>query len=99
MVFVLGDGHILATCGAYVSDGRNNDAKILEHIIAKGDLQQFLAEGDFVLVDRGFRDVQGNLVDEGYTIFMPQLLQGTGRVQFTSLQANASRQVTSGRWV
>ena len=99
MVFVFGDGYILHTAGAYMSDGRNNDAKILEYITRKGDLEQFLAPGDAVIVDRGFRDVQGLLVDEGYQVHMPQLLQGTGRQQFTSTKANASRQVTMSRWV
>lgn len=99
MVFVLGDGYIMDTAGVYVSDGRNNDAKILEHISRRGDLDQFLARGDAVIVDRGFRDVQGMLVDEGYTVHMPQLLQGTGRQQFTTAQANASRRVTESRWV
>ena len=52
-----------------------------------------------MLVDRGFRDVEGQLSDQGYQVFMPELLQGTGRQQFTSAEANASRQVTSCRWV
>ena len=58
-----------------------------------------MEERDVLIVDRGFRDVEGVLQDKGYQVLMPRLLQGSGRLQFTAKEANASRHVTYTRWV
>jgi len=50
------------------------------------------------IVDRGFRDVAGELEHLGYEVRMPSLL-GKKEVQFTTEAANLSRKVTLYRWV
>lgn len=101
MMLVFGSGYILEAEGPFYSDHRNNDAKILEYIMKKQDsgLASYLKCGDQIIVDRGFRDVEGLLQDVGLEVLMPNLLQGEGRVQFSTLQANESRKVTALRWI
>lgn len=60
MVFVSTSGYILSVIGPYYSDGKNNDAQILKHIIQNDieEFKQWVCENDVIIVDRGFRDFQ-----------------------------------------
>ncbi|WAR21652.1 hypothetical protein MAR_015626 [Mya arenaria] len=51
-------GHYMSVLGPYLSDGKNNDAKILNHIINTNveDIKSYVHPGDIFVVDRGFRD-------------------------------------------
>ncbi|CAG2250822.1 PRKDC [Mytilus edulis] len=58
MVFVTTSGYIISVIGPYFSDGKNNDAQIMKHII-QHDIEEFkewVTEDDIMIVDRGFRD-------------------------------------------
>jgi hypothetical protein len=53
------------------------------------------------IVDRGYRDAVARAQEEELEVFMPCLLQrgGPRRLQFTTLEGNQTRRVTSCRWV
>lgn len=101
MMLVLGSGRILEAEGPFYSDHRNNDATILEYMLRKEDsgLAEYIHTFDQVIVDRGFRYVEGVLLCDGLQVFMPNLLQGESRTQFTATQANESRRVTCCRYL
>ena len=58
MVVVTTTGYFLTILGPYLSDGKNNDAKILNHVLDTNmdALKSFISPGDVFVVDRGFRD-------------------------------------------
>ena len=72
-----------------------NDAQIMKWALDTG-LKDFLQPGDDCFVDRGFRDVKGDLENMGFLVRMPLCLGGNK--QFTAAQANESRFVTKIRW-
>ncbi|XP_071172158.1 uncharacterized protein [Mytilus edulis] len=58
MVFVTTSGYIISVIGPFCSDGKNNDAQIMKHII-QHDIEEFkeLVAEDIMIVDRGLRVV------------------------------------------
>jgi hypothetical protein len=100
-LFVLPSGYILEVSDLFYSDALNNDATILKCLFATSPLQNYVEEGDALLVDRGYRDSVQRAEQAGLDVYMPRLLQGQGtrRVQFTSTEANESRRITACRWL
>jgi hypothetical protein len=94
------NGYIVDAIGPFFSNGRNNDASILSHIVKtnKGNFTDFMKEQDILIVDRGFRDSLDFLKDCGFKVEMPAFLPKS-RKQHTTEVANASRLVTKVRWV
>lgn len=93
-------GYIVSAIGPYLADGKNSDAKILNHIIGTDteDIKIWLQEDDILIVDRGFRDSAGVLADLGIQMEMPSVLQ-KGHKQHKTEDANSSRLITKIRWV
>ena len=92
------DGYIVDIYGLYPATW--NDAKILVDILEDlGDLPSLLSEGDFWILDRGFRDCI-DVLEKTYNFktMMPCFLDKSQK-QFTTEQANESRMVTKMRWV
>lgn len=58
MVVVTTTGYYLTILGPYLSDGKNNDARILNHILRSNleEIKALVCTGDVFVVDRGFRD-------------------------------------------
>jgi hypothetical protein len=99
-LFVLPTGYILEVSDLCYSDARNNDATILKYLFETTELKNYVDEGDALIVDRGYRDSVEMAQERGMDVYMPKLLQGTGRrLQFTTKEANESRRVTICRWV
>ncbi|RWR98487.1 Vacuolar protein sorting-associated protein 13C-like protein, partial [Dinothrombium tinctorium] len=95
MMIVAPDGFIIEANGPFV--GANNDASITQFMLnIEADLFKLLIPGDFILVDRGFRDVVDPLKSKGYNVLMPHYLKQAS--QYTTEQANESRLVTKFRW-
>ncbi|WAR05886.1 hypothetical protein MAR_021255 [Mya arenaria] len=95
MVIVTTSGHYMSVLGPYLSDEKNNDAKILNHIINTNveDIKSYVHPGDIFVVDRGFRDSLQLLEDLGIQSKMPSFLP-KGETQFQTEVANTSRLVT-----
>ena len=95
MMIVTTTGYIVAAIGPDLADGRNSDAKILNHIIGTDtqDIKTWLQDDDIMIVDRGFRDSAGVLSNLGIQMQMPSFLQ-KGQSQHTTEEANSSRLVT-----
>jgi len=98
MMLVLPSGRIVEAAGAFGANGTNNDATILQYMLEKTNLKDFLMEGDKMIVDRGFRDIKDGMEEAGYTVYMPELLK-KGVNQFQTDEANRSRKVTKVRWI
>lgn len=94
LYIVLPTGYILEATGPYFCDAKNNDAANIRHHYKNSDLLLFLEEGDFFLLDRGYRDVAEETREKGFSVVMPSLLNGK-RIQFTCEEANSSRKVSS----
>ena len=58
----------------------------------------WLAPGDVMVVDRGFRDTLDDLNWFGYETKMPRFLEKHQK-QFTTTEANETRLITKIRWV
>lgn len=95
MMIVTTTGYIVSAIGPYLADGRNSDAKILNHIIGTDteEIKTWLQEDDILIVDRGFRDSAGVLADLGIQMEMPSFLQ-KGHKQHKTEDANSSRLIT-----
>lgn len=93
LYIVFPDGYILEAAGPYFCDSKNNDAANIRHHYKNSDLLLFLEEGDYFLLDRGYRDVVEETEEKGYSVFMPSLLTGK-RTNFDCNEANASRMVS-----
>lgn len=93
MVGCTPDGYILFVLGPY--DATHNDATILRDCFERYEDQLSIMEkGDFVLMDRGFRDVLPYLTDtKGFKGYIP----GLGKLETS--QANMTRLITKIRWV
>lgn len=77
-----------------------NDASILKYMIEETTMFDNLAEGDILLLDRGFRDVVPVIEEKGLVVKMPSFLQTSERKgQLTTIEANRSRLVTAIRFV
>ena len=99
MSIVFPDGYVLDSIGPYLSDGKNNDAGITQHIMSLNtELENWMEEGDVCVVDRGFRDVIETFESKGLECKMPSYLQ-KGVSQHSIEEANQSRLVTKVRWV
>lgn len=97
-LMVCSDGHIIDVCGPYAAT--DSDASILERIIndEEGTFHWFYGAGDIFILDRGFRDVCGDLERCNYSAYMPET-KDRGADQLTTEQANRTRLVTLCRWV
>lgn len=74
-----------------------NDATILKEILNTSQaLNNLIREHDKFVLDRGFRDVIGDLEKEGFNVFMPAL-KGK-RAHLSREESNFSRYVTKVRW-
>ncbi|XP_069107262.1 uncharacterized protein [Argopecten irradians] len=98
MMFVTTSGYIVSVLGPYFADSKNNDAGILNHIIRRNfeEINDWLADNDVVIVDRGFRDSVELLQELGIQTEMPIFSK---KRQHTTAESNASRLVTKIRWV
>ena len=92
------DGYIVDIYGPYPATW--NDAKILIDLLEdESDLRALLNEGDYWILDRGFRDSIDTLeTTYKFRTMMPCFLEASQK-QFTTEQANQSRLVTKSRWV
>lgn len=100
MMIVSTTGYIVAAIGPYLADGKNSDAKILNHILATyvQEIKLWIKEDDIMIVDCGFLDSAGVLSELGINMEMPSFLQ-KGQKQHTTEEANNSRLITKIRWV
>lgn len=96
MMCVSTNGLILGAYGPY--DARKNDASILKEIMQEqGNIFDLLLPGDEVVLDRGFRDCVRSLQNRHLVVKIPAF--AGGRKQFTTQQANTSRNSTKTRFV
>ena len=95
MMIVSTTGYIVTVLSPYLADTKNNDAKILNHIVATNaeDMKQWVTENDVFVVDRGFRDSSEVLSDLGVKMEMPAFLS-KGSKQHSTEESNSSRLVT-----
>jgi hypothetical protein len=99
MMCVASDGYIIDATGLYFSDYHNNDAQILKKMLQDPDsIMGTLVKDDALVLDRGFRDAKNAVINHGLKFYMPELLKKNVK-QFTSEQANKSRQVTHVRCI
>jgi len=99
MVVTAPNGYVIEADGLYFSDGLNNDAKILNHMLNQAhSITSILQTRDCLVLDRGFRDVIDIIEEMGIQTFMPHCLK-KGQTQFTMQEANESRKITKLRWV
>jgi len=100
MMVVTTTGYIVSVLGPYLSDGKNNDASILNHVVKNNieEIKTWVRDGDVFVVDRGFRDSEKVLDDLGVCTEMPKFLP-KGKKQFETEDANKTRFVTKIRWV
>lgn len=99
-LLVAPNGYILDIHGPYFSDNANNDAAMLTNeMLKEGDnnLREWFQEGDIVVLDRGYRDVQDLLENRGVMVKMPPILANNQK-QFTTEEANLCRLLTKTRW-
>jgi hypothetical protein len=82
-----------------LADGKNNDASIAKNMFINNeqDILNWLHQDDVVVVDRGFRDAIRTINNLGYTVQMPDFLNG--KKQMSTQEANHSRCVTKVRWI
>lgn len=93
MMTVLPSGYILEASGLFFGDSQNNDANILKKMMEmQNSILSILEKKDCLILDRGFRDVIEDMNKKDITTYMPQLLV-KGQSQFTTTEANKSRQV------
>lgn len=95
MMIVSTTGYIVAAIGPYLADGKNSDAKILNHILATyvQEIKLWIKEDDIMIVDCGFLDSAGVLSELGINMETPSFLQ-KGQKQHTTEEANNSRLIT-----
>lgn len=96
MLGVTTDGTIVFASGPYKAI--ENDAQITKKILLQNlpMLDPFEPE-DIVIVDRGFRDCQIELMNKGYIVKMPACQPNN--IQFSTKEANESRFVTKVRYI
>ena len=99
MSIVPPDGNVLESIGPYMSDGKNNDAGITEHILLlNSELTEWMAEGDVCVVGHGFRDVIETFESIGFETKIPSYLKKE-ESKHSIEDANQTRLVTKVRWV
>lgn len=97
MMCVSTDGLILGAYGPF--SARKNDASILEEIMREqNNIFELLLPGDVVVLDRGFRDCVRLLQNRGFIVKIPAFI-GNKKSQFTTQQANTTRNATKTRFV
>ncbi|CAC5425844.1 unnamed protein product [Mytilus coruscus] len=100
MVFITTTSYIISVIGPYFSDGKNNDAQIMKHII-QHDIEEFkewVTEDDILIVDRGFRDTIDLLQEMGIHTKMPAFNK-KGESQLPVEDSNVTRLITKIRLV
>lgn len=100
MIVVTSTGYYVSVLGPYLSDNKNNDAKILMHAIESNleQMKTWLHEDDVMIIDRGFRDSLEFLHELGIKTEMPCFLN-KGEKQHTVRDSNCSRLTTKIRWI
>ena len=100
MVFISTSGYVLSVLGPYLSDSKNNEAQILNHVLENiEEIHSWLHVDDVVIVDRGFRDAVDFLESKfGIKCQMAAFLPKEQN-QFDTENSNCSRLVTKIRWV
>jgi hypothetical protein len=90
MMIVTTSGRIVECYGPYLSNGKNNDASILENIFVKQAslFRAFFNEKDLFIVDRGFRDVLEFLHKLSFQTKMPFFLTKGKTFEIVILQSN-----------
>lgn len=96
MMCVSPDGYIENVFGPY--EANLNDAKILQDIVKNHLAELNMERGDIFVLDRGFRDVVGDLENLGFQVRIPGFINGDIGV-LTTEQANLSRFCTKIRYV
>lgn len=93
MVGCTPDGYVLFVLGPY--DAKHNDATILQECFERyEDTLAIIEEGDFMFLDRGFRDVLTYLTEiKKIRAYIP----GLGCLE--TLEANITRFITKIRWI
>lgn len=98
-LLVAPDGYILDIHGPYFSDAFNNDASMLQNEFENNEeINDWIQEGDIVIVDRGYRDAVEMLQDFGIIVKIPPNI-APGKRQFSTEEANKTRTITKTRWV
>ncbi|KAM0727894.1 hypothetical protein ACS0PU_005363 [Formica fusca] len=94
------DGYILAIQGPYFSDYYNNDAQMLSNEFRRDadPMREWFHDGDILILDRGYRDVQPLLQELGIDNRMPAFLMPNQK-QLSTEESNESRLVTKTRWI
>ena len=95
----IGRGYLLSVSGAFLADGKNNDASIAESILKNKEenILGWLEEDGVIVVDRGFRDAVETMNQLGFNVQMSDFLKG--KKQLFTMDANHARSVTKVRWV
>lgn len=95
-LITLPDGYLVDIYGLYPATW--NDAKIIQDIITNDKaLTALLKEGDYLILDRGFKDAE-DWLKTNYKLetMLPKMLK-KGQKQFTTIEANESRLCTKLR--
>lgn len=73
MVFLSTTGNIISVIGPHFSDGNNNDAQILNHIIRNDikEVKEWMSEEYVLILDQGFRDSLELLQELGILAELP----------------------------
>lgn len=88
------NGEIIFALGPYKAT--ENDATIICKLLEQNiDALKSYQLGDIVIVDRGFRDCQINLINRGFNVKIPAC---SDNPQLTTKEANESRLVTKVRY-
>lgn len=92
--------YILQVRGPYFLDASNNDAAILNHAVEHylNGIRSWFQNSDIVIVDRRYRDSIETFENLGIQYSMPAFLPPRHK-QFSPLEADKSRLITTTRWV
>lgn len=73
MVFLSTTANIISVIGPHFSDGNNNDAQILNHIIRNDikEVKEWMSEEYVLILDQGFRDSLELLQELGILAELP----------------------------
>ena len=100
MMIVSSTGYYVSVLGPYLSNNKNNDAKIIMHALSNNveSMKSWLNEDDVIIVDRGFRDSLEFLHELGIKTEIPSFLK-KGQKQHDVVDSNSSRLTTKIRWI
>ena len=100
MMIVSSTGYYVSVLGPYLSDNKNNDAKIIMHALSNNveSMKSWFNEDDVIIVNRGFSDSLEFLHELGVKTEMPSFLK-KGQKQHDVVDSNSSRLTTKIRWI